>query len=210
MHLKLSSTKTAAICPEGVELNFYAYGIIYYILYYTNIAYLSFTYEPLRCFTAFNIMPLPKLMHVDYTVLPSIIIWLRVAPILEGHGSSSRRPHETAFPCLISCSKPHATDVCWVPDSTFQVVAFCKETSAVFHLTLTVGVPRWEVKGSKWNSAVKSNCGNLGGRWQVGNNQWKVGNNIDWFRYITALFPLLLDMKAMFFPIWSSEYSQIY
>ena len=61
---------------------------------------------------------------------------------------------------------------------------------AVFHLTLTVGVPRWEVEGSKWNRAVRGNCGNLGGRWQVGNDQWKVGTNLDWFHPLTVLFSI--------------------
>ena len=51
---------------------------------------------------------------------------------------------------------------------------------AVFHLSLTVGVFRFEVQGSKWNSSVRGNCGNLGERWQVGNNQWQLGNNPIW------------------------------
>ena len=53
------------------------------------------------------------------------------------------------------------------------------EFMTVFHLALTAGIPRWEVEGSKWKSAVGGNCGNPSGRWQVGNNQWKVGNHID-------------------------------
>ena len=69
-----------------------------------------------------------------------------------------------------------------------------------------MGVPRWEVEGSKWNSTVRGNCGNLDGRWQVRNNQWIVGNNLNWFQPLTALFHLLLDMMTMFFPISSSVY----
>ena len=55
-------------------------------------------------------------------------------------------------------------------------------------------------------TAVKGSYGNLGGRWQIENNQWKVGNNYDWFRLLTALFHLFPHLMMMLFPISSSGY----
>ena len=75
---------------------------------------------------------------------------------------------------------------------------FTSETLAVFHLAPTVGVPRWEVEGSKWDNAVRDICRTHEERWQAGNNQWEVGNNRDWFRPLTALFHLFPDVKTMF------------
>ena len=63
---------------------------------------------------------------------------------------------------------------------------------AVSNLVLPVEVPRWEVEGSKWNSAVIGICGNHEERWQVRNKLWQVGNNLDWFWSLTALFHLLI------------------
>ena len=59
-----------------------------------------------------------------------------------------------------------------------------------FHLALTAGVPWWEVEGNKWNSAMRGNCGNLGGRWWVGNNQLQVGNNRVWRQCFSQFPPL--------------------
>ena len=83
---------------------------------------------------------------------------------------------------------------CYQQKAVLSRISFCDMNKtwitlkkAAFHLVLTVGVPWWEVKRSKWKSAVRGNCGNLDGRWKVGNNQWKIGNNIDWFRPLIAL-----------------------
>ena len=107
-----------------------------------------------------------------------------------------RRLGDKTIPDEISCR-------CW-PTTNQGVVdslprsPINKAHYGVFSLALTVGVPRWKVGGSKWNSAVRGICGTHEDRWQVENNQW-VGNNRIWrHRHCTS--------SKMFFWIFPSEY----
>ena len=95
----------------------------------------------------------------------------------------------------------------WMNHLTLHIgPVFCQIYSkVVFHLALTMGVPQWEVEGSKWN-----NFGNSGGRWQVGNNQWKVGNNLDWFRPLTALLHYFWIWRRCFSQFPPVDITQIY
>ena len=64
--------------------------------------------------------------------------------------------------------------------------------------------PRWEVEGSKGNSAIRGNCGNIAERWQVGNNRWKVGNNRMWRHRDLAYFSQFppVNITQMYLTCW--------
>ena len=65
--------------------------------------------------------------------------------------------------------------------------------------------PRWEVEGSKGNSAIRGNCGNIAERRQVGNNRWKVGNNRMWRHRDLAYFSQFhnwVNITQMYLTCW--------
>ena len=53
-------------------------------------------------------------------------------------------------------------------------------------------VPRCEVEGIKWNSAIRSICGTHGERWQVGNNRmtWQ------WTETLVEIRATLVDIRG--------------
>ena len=107
---------------------------------------------------------------------------------------------------ILPLQRQAAREVVRIETLMLIVTSYLLNTLAIFHLALTMGIPRWEIEESKWKRTVRGNCGTLGGRWQVGNHQWKVGNNVNWFRPLTAQFRLLPVATMMCFPISPGGY----